>query len=246
MGIVLIAKRQASQFVREHHYAVESPSTTKLAFGLFEDDLLLGIATFGYGTRPRHTISYLFPSLGTNDYLEINRLCLLDECPRNTETWFLTRCLQIVKMHFPNVKVIFTWADGLRGKPGYIYQAASFLYGGFIWSEFYRTQDGEVVHPRLLITRYGRRDKEFTISLGLEKIKGLQFRYCKFMCGHKERKRLLQESPIKWSRQYPKDADLIWKIDAGEGSRESRELPKLKGSGQFRHPAPKNQFAFKI
>ena len=244
--ISLISKRQARAFVRAHHYAVETPSTVRVAIGMQDGGTLVGVATFGYGTRPAHTIRHMFPSLAVNDYLEINRLCLLDECPRNSETWFLAGCLRMVRLYYPTVKVIFSWADGLRGKPGYVYQAASFLYGGSIWSEFYVSADGEVVHPRLLITRYGRRDKVLARELGLTKVHGYQYRYCRFICSHRDRKRLLAESPLTWSTDYPKDGDLRWVIDAGEGSRESRELPMLKGSGQFRHPAPNNQLVMEL
>ena len=74
--------------------------------------------------------------------------------------------------------------------------------------------------------------------LGLKKIKGYQLRYCKFLCSHKERKALLKESPFEWGFNYEKNKDLKWIIiDAEEGSRESRELPMLKGSGQFRNSA---------
>ena len=58
-------------------------------------------------------------------------------------------------------------------------------------TEVYVTAAGVVVHPRLLITRHGRRDMAFTESLGLRKLRGKQFRYCLFLCGHAERKRLL-------------------------------------------------------
>jgi len=239
--IRIMGMRTAKAFIREYHYAIESPSSCKFAIGLYASDKLVGTIIFGYGTRPLHTIRYLFPSLGTSDYLEINRLCLLDSCPRNSESQFIAQSINLVKRHFPYVKVIFSWADGLRGKPGYVYQAANFFYGGFIWSEFYMTATGEVVRPRLLITRYGQRDKQFTQELGLTKVHGYQFRYCKFICSHRERKRLIKESPIVWGLDYPKSTDLKWIIDAGEGSRESCELPMLKGSGQFRHPAPENQ-----
>jgi len=240
MGVDLISMRIAKAFVRNYHYAIESPSSCKVAIGL-KEDYLKGVIILGYGTRPAHTIKRLFPSLNCFDYLEINRLCLLDECPKNSESQFISQSINLVLKHYPKIKVIFSWADGLRGKPGYVYQASNFLYGGHIWSEFYITTDGEVIPPRLLITRYGRRDKGFTQSLGLLKIHGFQYRYCKFVCGHKERKRLLTESPFSWTQEYPKLNDLKWVIDAGEGSRESRELPKLKGSGQFRYPAPKLQ-----
>jgi hypothetical protein len=136
------------------------------------------------------------------------------------------------------VKLLFSWADGVRGKPGYVYQAASWLYGGFIKTQVYMDASGASVHPRLLITRYGTRTKAFCEGRGLVKWYGYQFRYVHFLCGHRERKRLLRESTVEWSNRYPKMADCRWWKDAAEGSRESREPPRFQGSGQFRPAAP--------
>jgi hypothetical protein len=109
----------------------------------------------------------------------------------------------------PSVKLLFSWADGMRGKPGFVYQADNWLYGGYIVSEFYRDATGEVVHPRLLISRFGHRDRAFANELGLVKYRGPQFRYIRFLCGHRERKRLLRESPFQWNLPYPKAKDLF-------------------------------------
>ncbi|HOX22215.1 MAG TPA: hypothetical protein PLL10_02025 [Elusimicrobiales bacterium] len=237
LRIAPISNQAGREFIAAHHYAVICPPITKITYGLFNKDKLVGVALWGFGTRPMHTIRRLFPSLGVGNYLELNRFCVLDEMPRNTESMFLRLCCLHIKQDFPGVHVLFSWADGLRGKPGYVYQSASWLYGGFIKSQFYCTKDGEVVHPRLLITRYGTRESGFTRSIGLIKISGYQFRYCKFLCSHKLMKALIKASPFNWRREYPKNGDLKWWIDAGEGSRESREIPNLKGSGRFRNPA---------
>ncbi len=238
LKIAPVANGVAKKFIAEHHYAVISPPITKLFLSLFSGGEPVGVALWGYGTRPKHTIKKIFPSLDVEDYLELNRLCVLDSMPRNTESRFLGMMADYIKERLPRVTVLYSWADGLRGKPGYVYQAANWLYGGHIWSEFYMTGDGEVVHPRFLVTRYGTRKASFTRALGLKRIRGYQFRYCRFLCSHGERKALLRESPFKWSRRYPKHKDLKWFIDAEEGSRESRELPKLKGPVRFRSSAP--------
>ncbi len=236
--VMPISNDTGRRFVAQHHYAVICPPITKVSLGLFAGEDLVGVALWGYGTRPRHTIKRIFPSLDVEDYLELNRLCVLDSMPRNTESRFIGMMTDYLKDRFQRVKLLFSWADGLRGKPGYVYQASNWLYGGHIWSEFYMTGEGEVIHPRLLITRYGTRKKSATHALGLSKVRGYQFRYMRFLCSHKERKRLLRESPFEWSLGYPKQRDLKWIIYAEEGSRESRELPKLQGSGRFRHSAP--------
>ncbi len=234
-----IPRQVMAEFVAAHHYAVRVPPHCLLSLGCFKGDELVGVASWGYGVRPRHTIQRLFPSLGTANYYELNRLCMLDSEPRNGESRFLRLCREYIVEHEPERIVLFTWADGMRGKPGYVYQADNWLYGGFIRTEFYVTPEDRIVHPRQLITRFGRRDRAFTRRLGLRRVRGRQFRYVRFLCGHGLRKRLLRESPIRWARRYPKAADCAVRIEgAGEGSRESRECATLEGSGRFRHPAP--------
>lgn len=237
MELQMTTTRVARGFIAAYHYAQTIPPINKVSLLLKQADTTLGVVLLGYGTRPYHTIKRLFPSLGTADYLEINRLWVSDAAPWCTESVFIAKIVNWLKANTPTTKVLFSWADGLRGKPGYIYQASNFLYGGFIESQFYVSTDGEVVHPRLVVTRNGSRRREETNRLGLSKIFGRQFRYIYFLCSHKERKQLLKESPINWTHDYPKDGDCIF-WQAGEGSRESHELPMLKGTGRFRHPAP--------
>ena len=226
-------------FVAAHHYAVRVPPHCLLSLGCFVGSDLVGVASWGYGVRPRHTIQRLFPSLTTSDYYELNRLCMLDSEPRNGESHFLRLCREYIHHREPGRVVLFSWADGMRGKPGYVYQADNWLYGGFIRTEFYVTAENEVVHPRQVITRCGRRDRAFTRSMGLRRVRGRQFRYCHFLCSHALRKRLLRESPFRWGQGYPKKDDCVWAFEgAAEGSRESREPPRFQGSGQFRHAAP--------
>ena len=233
-----------ADFVAAHHYAVRVPPHCLLSLGCFVGRDLVGVASWGYGVRPRHTIQRLFPSLTTSDYYELNRLCMLDSEPGNGESHFLRLCREYIRRHEPGRVVLFSWADGMRGKPGYVYQADNWLYGGFIRTEFYVTAEYEVVHPRQVITRCGRRDRAFTRSVGLRRVRGRQFRYCHFLCGHGLRKRLLRESPFRWGQDYPKKDDCVWTFEGGaetraaEGSRESREPPRFQGVGQFHDAAP--------
>ncbi len=218
--------RDAKVFVLKWHYSKIFPPHCLVNLGLRNAaGDLTAVAMWGYGVRPRHTIEKLFPSLTTHDYLELNRLCLRDEEPRNSESHFISMCAAWIKDNMPHVKVLFSWADGMRGKPGYVYQASSWLYGGYIKTDIYVDDHHRPVHPRLMITRFGRRDKKIWTALHLEKWWGYQFRYMKPLCGHAERKRLLRESPMGWTQDYPKQEDCRWWCDAGEGSRESRQPP---------------------
>ena len=89
------------------------------------------------------TIKKMFPTLTTQDYYEIGKMCMDDAMPRNSETQMMSATIRWMKQNTPSVKYLYTWADGIVGKSGYVYQAGNFLYGGFIWSDVYVTDAGE-------------------------------------------------------------------------------------------------------
>ena len=212
-----ISKKQALDLVREYHYSNTLPNLNKLFLGIFIDGLLSGCITLGYGTRPKHTIKKLFPSLNTEDYLEIGRMCIDDKFKTNTESQMLSKCIKYLKRNYPSLKVLFTWSDGILGKCGTVYQASNFLYGGYIFSDIY-IYNGIKVHPRLIKKLINPSDKRKTVrptpqqkkELGIEHIRGKQFRYCYFLCGFSEKKRLIKESPFDWNTNYPTQEDCVW------------------------------------
>jgi hypothetical protein len=178
------------------------------------------------GVRPIHTIKLLFPSLGREDYFEIGKMCMLESMPKNSESVFLSKTVEWIKQN-TSCKILFTWADGILGKPGYVYQASNFMYGGFIWTDLYISDTGEKVHPRTSQglaakgdTKYGHRPTLAELkSKNWKHYKGKQFRYIYFTCDKRERKRLLKESPMNWKTPYPKNIDLEWKeqhLDTGD------------------------------
>ena len=116
-----IPRSLMAAFVAAHHYALRVPPHCLLSLGCFKAGDLVGVASRGFGVRPRHTIQRLFPSLGAADYYELNRLCMLDSEPRSGESRFLRLCRQHIARHDPRRVVLFTWADGMRGTPGYVY-----------------------------------------------------------------------------------------------------------------------------
>lgn len=219
LTIKQITETEALEVVFDNHYSKIMPRLTKYYLGGFIDDVLVGVITLGWGVRPVHTIKLLFPSLDRCDYFEIGKMCMREDMPRNSESVFLSRTIAWIRAN-TNAKILFTWADGILGKPGYVYQAANFLYGGFIWTDLYIADTGEKVHPRTSqsMTRdddskYGRRPKLAELrQKGWNHYRGKQFRYIYFLCDKRTRKDLLKESEVDWNLPYPKDADLEWKI----------------------------------
>jgi len=240
-----IPKTRAIAFVQSTHYSKVMPKLTKHYLGAFVEGELVGVLTLGWGTQPLQTIRKLFPDLKTDDYYEIGKLCMAESMPRNSESQFLSSVVRWMKHNCPEKAFLFTWADGIVGKPGYVYQASNFLYGGFIWTDIYLTEEGEKVHPRsakallrenlVFEHAHGRRldknrlfwlTKEFMVANGIRRVRGKQFRYIYPL--NRRGKSQITRSTVEWSRNYPKNADLEWKILEKDGKyRKTRKMPQM-------------------
>lgn len=215
-----ISKDIALDMIHKYHYSNTLPKLNKHFVGFYLDGTLVGVITLGWGTQPEYTIKKIFPSLSTKDYYEIGRMCMTEEMPRNSESQMISQLISWLKATEPAVKVLFTWADGMLGKCGYVYQACSFYYAGYYLTDIY-LKDGVKIHPRQTraFFRKGKDDKRLTVRPtpeqmewhGIKHYKGKQYKYLFFLCNKAEKKRLMKESKVKLSFDYPKESDLLWK-----------------------------------
>jgi hypothetical protein len=223
-----IDKNLAIDFVQERHYSKVMPKLTKHWLGCFLKDELVGVVTLGWGTQPLQTIKKLFPNLKSEDYYEIGKMCMDDSMPRNSESQMLSQVVRWMKKNLPEKKFLYTWADGIVGKVGYVYQASNFYYGQFIWTDIYISPTGEKIHPRssksLLKENANFLGKEklfwmtpdFMKLKGIRRIRGKQFRYI-FPLNNKSKEILRRESTVIWNKMYPKELDLQWKEQLNKG-----------------------------
>lgn len=216
-----INKETAVPFVQAHHYSPVMPKLTKHYLGFFCDGALVGVLTLGWGTQPRQTINKMFTGLETKDYFEIGKMCMTDEMPRNSESQMLSLTVKWLKTRHPKKLFLYTMADGIMGKCGYVYQASNFLYGGSYFTQVYMMENGEKLHPRStkeLLKENAeqlQKDKLFWLtsdymqSKNIKFIEGKMFRYMYPL--NKSAKRLMNGATnMHWSRSYPKDDTLEW------------------------------------
>lgn len=132
----------AKRFVVAQHYARSFPAA-RHRFGLFDTrdgaDRLVGVAVYGIPVQ-RAVLAIAFPTLEPYvESVELSRFVLRDECPGNSESWFLARTFE--QLHARDVRGVVSFADpmprqGLDGAwltPGHvgtIYQASNALYTG--------------------------------------------------------------------------------------------------------------------
>lgn len=224
--IVEITKEQALEMIKTFHYSNTLPKLNKHYLGFYMEGKLVGVVTLGWGTRPLHTIRKIFPCLETKDYFEIGRMCMTEEMPRNSESQMLSQLVKWIKANCPDIKVLFTWADGMVGKAGYVYQASNFWYLGYIWTDMYM-KDGVKIHVRQTkkLFQKGEDDKRITArptaeqmkQYGIEHYKGKQFKYLLFICDKRKARELKQVCLEPLTRNYPKEKDLEWKSKNGNG-----------------------------
>lgn len=124
---------------------------------------------------------------------------------------------------------LYTLADGIMGKCGYVYQASNFQYVGSFTTSVYRDSlTGEKIHPRsarLLLEENAAFDgvaKRYWLTFGycqykgIEKINGRMFRYLYPLT--KRGRRILQSYPEYQGLTYPKDKDLFYSMRSAPGT----------------------------
>lgn len=149
--ILPIDKATEVEFIKKWHYSRKVVPNSVIRFGCFNGMNLIGVATFGriINCKP------IFSKVSNRGGLELNRLALVDEAPKNSESWFLMTCIKILSKKYKWLKFIHTWADGLRCNGGVIYKACGFLYLRKIPIQgLYLLPNGEVMHQITFDTVY--------------------------------------------------------------------------------------------
>lgn len=113
--------KDARQFVCQHHYSGKCPPS-KFYFSAKVNNQRVGVCVFNIPQLPKIAKCY-----GVD--LELNRLVLLDDCPKNSESRFIGWALRWLRKNTQYKKVI-SYADPRFGHRGTIYRASNFEYLG--------------------------------------------------------------------------------------------------------------------
>lgn len=136
------------RFIRRWHYSGSTKGTSsKFVFGLHDGTELIGVAIVGnpFGVRVKEKYSR---GLGTETVYELRRLCCIDETPKNTESYFISKILKWLKKN-SNCKTLISYSDPFYGHSGIIYKAANFKYlGKQKYSTYGFKYQGKIFHQR--------------------------------------------------------------------------------------------------
>lgn len=188
--------------ISNKHYSKRFVNNSYLHLGVFADRDLVGVMQWGYALNP-NSGARVVTGTANREYMELNRLWLHDCMPRNSESRAISYALKAIKLLYPQVQWVQSFADERCGRFGVVYQASNFDYIGSHKSTFYEL-DGEWYHQIALnaIKRGGKRGEYLRANIHRASVHSFnQFRYIRFL-NKRAKKRL--NTKLFMVQQYPK------------------------------------------
>ena len=147
-NVYKIDVKTAKTYIHKNHYSHGSHNAPSPCYGLYDENELIGVLMFATPCSENVRAS-VFGVERKNEVIELHRLHILDCTPKNTESWFIARCLKMLKKEKPYINAVVSFADETEGHSGVIYKATHFVYEGKTASVmFYKDVDGRLRHPR--------------------------------------------------------------------------------------------------
>ena len=174
--VKVIPAKIANDFIKKHHYSGKVVPNSKLHFGVFLDNRLHGVLSYGASINKKGTIN-LVSGTGWNEFIELNRMAFDDYLPRNSESRAISQSIKLIKKNAPQIKWIISFADACSCGDGTIYRASNFVLTDIRKNEALKInpKTGEKVHT---ITAYHKGLKEFK---NWKPLVGYQLRYIYFI-----------------------------------------------------------------
>ena len=196
-----ISASMGKEFVKEHHYS-HGIHNGPMCYGLFDGWDLAGVCAFATPSS-ENVCASVFGGGQKRSVTELHRLVLLDEVPKNSESWFIVRALKALKKDRPYYNAVLSFADATQGHLGIIYQATNAIYTGTSGkATFYLDPTGRLRHPR----QNGHNvTKEEASERGWKAVQREgKHRYLYLLPNNKNHKKILETSLLLKSFSYPK------------------------------------------
>jgi len=128
-------RNEIKDFVELWHYSHNMNGViSTFCFKLLDDEKLIGAAVFGWLAMANQWKKYVDVK---DKLIELRRLCCIDDTVKNTESYFISRCVKWLKRN-TRIEKIISYADLEFNHVGIIYKASSFVLIG-------RTARGRII-----------------------------------------------------------------------------------------------------
>ena len=126
-----------------------------------------------YGIPAMYGVAERYYEDNPSVVIELNRLCCIDDTPKNTESYFIGKTLNWLK-HNTKYRLVLSYAELAQGHEGIIYKASNFTDLGMTTPDRVLIVDGEKYHSRMITKkspkfeairqRIKRKDENITIE----------------------------------------------------------------------------------
>lgn len=157
-----VDRAEVRDFIEAHHYS-HSINGLKVThcFGLYDGDRMVGAMLYGGLAMANAWKKY---GNSEADVLELRRLVLIDDTPRNSESFFIGHTLRWLRKN-TEVKTIVSYADPNYGHSGVIYRATNFKHVGMTSPGRVIMHNGKKYHDKAIRAKYKGKLKPFAKEL---------------------------------------------------------------------------------
>ena len=160
--VKLVVRKDISDFIETYHYSKSiNGCITDYCFGLYEGEVLVGAMFYG-----RMAMANQYKKFGENeaDVIELRRLVCIDDTPKNTESYFISKTLKWLKKN-TQLKIVVSYADLQHGHTGIIYAASNFQLLGKTKGAKVIVLGDKTFHDKSIRTKYKGHLKPFAQKL---------------------------------------------------------------------------------
>ena len=151
-------RNEIKDFIELYHYSKSiNGIKSSFCFKLLDNTKIIGASIFGrlamFNQYKKYTDS-------ENKIIELRRLVCIDDTKKNTESYFISKCIKWLKRN-TKIELILSYADPHYNHQGIIYKASSFQYLGQGLKGKYIIYEGKKYHDKTIRTKYNGKLKPF-------------------------------------------------------------------------------------
>jgi hypothetical protein len=211
-----VTYESAEAWVGRYHYLGKSPAGAAMRIGVFAPDMV-GCVIYAQATNA-HGVAKKYGLEKFKGNIEIARVAVHPDAPSNSTS----KCVAAANAHLHAVTAlewVFSYADTGQGHHGGIYQALGAVYVGLSDARHGFLLDGEPIHPRSVVARYGTQAMKNNEAVTIAAARGERLEYVEDLntakhiyllpIGNKASVRAIRKALAPFAQPYPKRVDGI-------------------------------------
>jgi hypothetical protein len=150
--VYICNRKEIKYFVEKWHYSKSiNGIKSNYCFKLVDNNgMTIGVIIYGKLALGGVAKKYVNDE---NDIIELRRLCCIDNTPKNTESYFISKTIKYLKK-YTNIKTIISYADQTYGHTGIVYKATNFRLVGMTKPGKMIKYKNKLYHDKTIRTKY--------------------------------------------------------------------------------------------